>query len=538
MAEGLEIKGHGGTPFNVIIKPGTPDGGLETRLRGKHSGYSAVLIANRGSPLIEAAEIANERSKKIVAPFTYFDEGGSWLRTRAEGGIIDDRFEVEDYVKAQDIYIAMIHEHNRRNPNSPMLLFPGWGYLAENTKFRQRCEEEGIGFMGPSYKIMRLMGDKIEAKAYAQSVGVESVAGSGELKNENDFVEKYNAFMKANPGAKVILKAKGGGGGKGIAKLTENEYSDSKLKQIYRQKKKEAEGFDEPGLYFERLVPNARHIEVQFSVDMHGNLSIWNLRDCTSQLYQQKWFEETPSQMVLSGGALEQIFEERTSKLLSGLKDAVGEDYVGVGTAEFLIDMDSSGREMPDVYFMEINPRCQVEHNVSGLLFGNKRNVLHSLFRIFEGGHVRVDGKKEKKMYDAVMQSRLYFVDPTRDFLPVPGKIGYWPDMEKIKREWDQQGQLVILSHLTHGYDEPAIHGKTDMMGLRALVTGRTHEDCAEHMFEFYRRFLERYDGPPTNAPYLMQIAQDPNFIAGKYNTVFLEKTPFNPEYMQFAKSK
>jgi acetyl-CoA carboxylase biotin carboxylase subunit len=275
-------------------------------------------------------------------------------------------------------------------------IHPGFGFLSENSQFAKICEESNIKFIGPSYKVIELMGNKSNAKELMKSAGVPTVPGSdGSIRGLKD------AFAIANKiGYPIMLKAAAGGGGKGIRIVN----SEEELENSYNIVKQEAKmSFNDDEIYIEKFIKNPRHVEVQILADEHGNVVHLGERDCTVQRKHQKVIEETPSSA---------IDEKLRSKMgEAAIKAAKASGYTSCGTVEFLVDSDKN------FYFMEMNTRIQVEHPITEERTGI--DIVKEQIKIAGGEKLKLK-QKEIEFRGYSMECRINAENPGKNFMPSP----------------------------------------------------------------------------------------------------------------------
>jgi acetyl-CoA carboxylase biotin carboxylase subunit len=366
-------------------------------------------------------------------------------------------------------------------------IHPGYGFLAENAHFAEICESCGIKFIGPTPENIRQMGDKIKAKETMQKAGLPLIPGSkGSLKTK----EEALAFAK-KIGYPVILKAKAGGGGKGMRVC----HSDVRLVSAMLTAQAEAEkAFGDSEIYMEKFLVNPRHIEVQIVCDNYGNAIYLGERDCSIQRRHQKVIEETPSP------AVDAKMRRRLGELcIKGLKSM---GYRNVGTIEFLMD------EGGNFYFMEMNTRIQVEHPVTEEVTGIDLVKLQILLAGGERLNIKQD---DVHLHGAAIECRINAEDPDNNFLPCPGNIDfcYLPGGKDIR----------VDTHIYAGYKIPPYY---DSLLAKLIAKGTNRRETLKKM----RRALDEFLIEPikTTVPFCKQVIDDPDFKRGVYNTGFLNK--------------
>jgi pyruvate carboxylase subunit A len=374
-------------------------------------------------------------------------------------------------------------------------LHPGYGFLSENPELAEICARRGIRFIGPKAKVIRQMGDKIQARNAMIAAGIPCVPGSdGNLAN----VEEAQALAR-KIGYPVMLKATNGGGGRGIRRCNNEKELLSNYDRVISEASK---AFGKPEVFLEKCVVNPRHIEVQVLADSHGNAIHLFERDCSIQRRNQKLIEIAPSPQ------LSKSQRDYIGKLAVKAAKAVG--YENAGTVEFLLDSDNS------FYFMEMNTRLQVEHTVTESITGI--DIVQEQIRIADG--MKLQYKQEEVQYRGfAMEFRINAEDPKNDFLPSFGKI---------TRYYSPGGPGVrIDAAMYSGYVIPPYY---DSMCAKLTVWALNWESVIERG----RRALDDMVvyGVKTTIPYYQEILKHPDFRQAKFNTSFVET---HPELVNYA---
>jgi acetyl-CoA carboxylase biotin carboxylase subunit len=361
---------------------------------------------------------------------------------------------------------------------------PGYGFLAENSRFARICNEHGIKFIGPTPEMINAMGDKITAKETMIKAGVPVVPGGEGLLQS---VEEAKGLAR-EMSYPVILKATAGGGGKGMRIVWE----ESELEKAYDTAKAEAlASFKNDGIYMEKFVEEPRHIEIQVAGDQYGNVCHLSERDCSIQRRHQKLVEESPSPFMTD--------ELRYKMGEAAKKAAAAINYESVGTIEFLVDKHRN------FYFMEMNTRIQVEHCVT------EEVINYDLIKeqiLIAAGH-RISGKDYFPQMHSI-ECRINAEDPYNDFRPSPGKITvcHQPGGHGVR----------VDSHVYAGYVIPPYY---DSMIGKLITVAQTRQEAIQTMY----RALSEYviEGVKTTIPFHLQLMQDERFRSGDFNTKFLE---------------
>ena len=358
-------------------------------------------------------------------------------------------------------------------------IHPGFGFLSENSQFAKICEESNIKFIGPSYKVIELMGNKSNAKDLMKKAGVPVIPGSdGSIQSLKGIIETANKI-----GYPILLKASAGGGGKGIRIVN----SEEELESNYNIVKQEAKlSFNNDEIYVEKFIKNPRHVEIQVLADEHGNVIHLGERDCSIQRKNQKVIEETPS-TILDDKLRNKMGE-------AAIKAVKASSYTSCGTVEFLVDSDKN------FYFMEMNTRIQVEHPITEMRTGI--DIVKEQIKI-EQKNVQFKGHS--------IECRINAENPRKKFRPSPGKI--------TGLNLPGGNGVRIDTAIYEGYTIPANY---DSMIAKIITYGDTRNEAISKM----KRALEEtvIEGIDTNLDFLFQIIKNPNFLRGKFDTSFIEK--------------
>jgi acetyl-CoA carboxylase biotin carboxylase subunit len=365
-------------------------------------------------------------------------------------------------------------------------IHPGYGFLSENPTFARACERAGVTFIGPPASAMEAMGEKTRARAQMIRAGVTVVPGTSQpLSNAAEARTQAQRL-----GYPVMLKAAGGGGGKGMRRVVKPEEFDS----AWRAAQSEAlSSFGNDAVYLEKYLEKPRHIEFQVFADAHGSVIHLNERECSVQRRHQKVIEETPSP------ALTPALREAMGQVAVRAARAVG--YVGAGTVEFLMDAQRN------FYFLEMNTRLQVEHPITEWVTG--LDLVAWQIAVAQGG--RLPYGKALSPRGHAIEARVYAEDPSRGFLPSPGKIEH---LRVPSGPWVRDDSGVY-----DGYTVPTFYDP--LIGKLSVWAPARRESLAR-----MQRCLEEYlvKGITTNLLYLRAIVEHPEFIEGSYDTAFLDR--------------
>lgn len=439
--------------------------------------FKKILIANRGEIALRVIRTCREMGIKTVAVYSTADKDSLHVKFADEAVCIGKPAGV-------DSYLNMAHIMAAAEITNADAIHPGYGFLAENSKFAAICRQHGIKFIGPTPEMIDAMGDKITAKETMIKAGVPVVPGGDGLLQS---VEEAKSIAK-NMGYPVILKATAGGGGKGMRIVWE----ESEIEKNYDTAKQEAAAsFKNDGIYMEKFVEEPRHIEIQVAGDQYGTVCHLSERDCSIQRRHQKLVEESPSPFMTD--ELRQKMGEAAIKAASAI------NYESVGTIEFLVDKNRN------FYFMEMNTRIQVEHCVTEEVINF--DLIKEQIKIAMGE--KISGLNYYPENHAI-ECRINAEDPYNDFRPSPGKI----------TQYHQPGGhgVRIDSHAYAGYVIPPYY---DSMIAKIIAVARTRNEAIDTM----HRALTEYviEGVKTTIPFHLQLMTDERFRSGNFNTKFIE---------------
>ena len=458
-----------------------------------------VLAANRGEIAIRIFRACTELQIRTVAIYSK-EDAGSYHRYKA-----DEAYLVGEGKKPIEAYLDIEGIIEIAKKNDVDAIHPGYGFLSENVQFAKRCEEEGIIFIGPEQKHLKIFGDKAAARKQAVAAGIPVVPGSdGPVKSVSEVLAFANQY-----GYPVIIKAALGGGGRGM-RIVRNEHE---LADAYERAKSEARSaFGSDEVYIEKLIENPKHIEVQILADHHGNIVHLYERDCSVQRRHQKIVEVAPCV------SLNNELRHKICDAAVRLMKSVG--YVNAGTVEFLVTED--GR----FYFIEVNPRIQVEHTITEMVTGI--DIVQAQLLIAAGeslhGPVLAIPKQEDIVCNGfAIQSRITAEDPSRDFMPDVGRI----------TAYRMGGGFGIRVDEGNGFQGAVITPHYDSLLVKLSTWGLTFESAAKKMHRSLREF--RIRGIKTNIPFLENVVRHPKFLSGNYTTSFIDDTP---ELFRFPMAK
>lgn len=439
-----------------------------------------ILIANRGEIAVRIIRACKEMNIKTVAVYSEIDKDALHAKLADEAVCIGPANPKQSYLNIKNI----IEAANITNADS---IHPGFGFLSENSEFAKICEESNIKFIGPSSKVIDLLGNKSNSKELMKKEDVPVIPGSdGSVSSVKEAIK-----IAEKIGYPVMIKASNGGGGKGIRVVNDSKEMESSY-NIVRQEAKNS--FNDDEVYIEKYIKSPRHVEIQIMADEHGNVIHLGERDCSIQRNHQKIIEETPSTIV---------DEKLRSKMgNAAIKAAKAAGYTSLGTVEFLVD------ENQNFYFMEMNTRIQVEHPITEERTGI--DLVKEQIRIAAGEELKFK-QKEIKFEGHSIECRINAENPSKNFMPSPGTINeiHFPGGNGIRID-------------TAIYAGCKIPSNYDSMIAKIIAHGTSRNEAISKM----KRALEELviDGVETNRDFLFEIITNPNFIRGNFDTSFIEK--------------
>ena len=432
--------------------------------------FSKILIANRGEIAVRIIRACKEMGIKTVAVYSEADSNALHRALADESICIGPSPASESYLDINRIISAAL-------ASKANAIHPGYGFLSENASFADECRKNGIAFIGPDADTMERLSDKAGIKKLASEAGLPVIPGTDTLRNAKEALEAAERF-----GYPVMLKARSGGGGRGIRPAC----SPEELEEAFPLAVKESEtAFGDGGLYLEKCIENAKHIEVQILSDEFGNAIALGERDCSIQLRHQKLLEESPSP------GLDRSLRK---ELLQKSEEAVRKiGYTGAGTLEFLLDSEGN------YYFMEMNLRLQVEHGVTEILTGI--DLVKWQIRIAAGIPLSFT-ERDVRLSGAAIECRINArTSGTIKRMHIPG------------------GPFVRFdTYLEPGTEVPAYY---DPLVGKLIVYTKTREESIRKMRAYLCELL--IEGIETNIGDELRIISDPAFISGEYTTTFME---------------
>src|SRR5437667_4756994 len=442
--------------------------------------FKKILIANRGEIAVRVIRACREMGIATVAVYSEADRGGLHARMADEAYAIGPAPSRESYLVIDKIIDAA----KRANADA---IHPGYGFLAENAAFAQACENAGIPFIGPSPASIALMGSKIEARRAVAKYGVESVPGTLDPITSDDEARK----IASSVGYPIMLKASGGGGGKGLRFVK----AENELESALRNTRSEAmAAFGDDAIYIEKFVEQPRHIEIQVLSDRYGNAIAIGERECTIQRRHQKVIEECPSPIMDSG------LRRRMGE--AALRVVAAADYYNAGTVEFLVDAHRR------FYFLEMNTRLQVEHPVTEMVTG--LDLVKLQIRVAAGEKLPIT-QDDVVMRGSAIECRIYAEDPDNNFFPSPGTI--------VMLRTPSGPGVRDDSGVYEGWTVPIEY---DPLISKLATWADTREETIARMQRALREY--RIEGIKTNIAFFLDVLSDPDFRRGDFDTGFIER--------------
>lgn len=442
--------------------------------------FHKILIANRGEIAVRIIRACRELGISTVAVYSEADKDSLHVRLADEAYCIGPTLSKDSYLNLTNLMsVATLTECDA--------IHPGYGFLAENADFAEICGSCNVTFIGPSPEAITRMGDKAVAKQTMKEAKVPVIPGSDGLIEDLD-----EAVMVARDiGYPVIIKATAGGGGKGI-RIAEDEAS--LVKQITTAQQEAQKAFGNAGVYLEKYLTGMKHVEIQIMADKHGNAVYLGERDCSVQRRRQKLVEEAPCP-VLSP-------EKRREMGEAAVRAALAVGYSGAGTLEFLLGPDGQ------FYFMEMNTRIQVEHPVTEMVTGV--DLIREMIWVAEGNPLSFR-QEDVRLNGWSIECRINAEDPARNFMPSPGKIGFYlpPGGPGVR----------VDSAAFPGYTISPFY---DSMIAKLIVWGATRDEAIAKMKRALAEFA--IEGIHTTIPFHQKLLEHPTFIKGDFDIKFLEE--------------
>jgi pyruvate carboxylase len=454
--------------------------------------FNKILVANRSEIAIRVFRAAHELHIPSVGIYAAEDRLTLHrFNTRESYRVGEGKGPIEAYLDMEDIIrIAKL--------SGADAIHPGYGFLSENPDFAHRCAESGITFIGPPPEIMRRLGNKVEARRLAIEADVPVMPATDPLPHDGAEITR----VASEVGYPLMLKASWGGGGRGMRVI---EDASDLLEQVAAARREAQAAFGNDEVYLEKLVRNARHVEVQIMGDSHGQVVHLFERDCTVQRRHQKIVERAPAP-YLSGTQRDEICS-------AAVRLARSVNYCNAGTVEFLQDVDTG-----EFYFIEVNPRIQVEHTVTEQITG--LDLVKTQIRIAAGGRIGdiessgIPAQEDIRMRGAAIQCRVTTEDPRNNFIPDYGHIVAYRS---------PAGPGIRLDAGT-AYSGAVIGRHYDSLLVKITASGVSEAEATDRMLRGLSEFRVR--GVETNLAFLGALISDSRFIRGDYNTRFIDESP------------
>lgn len=437
--------------------------------------FKKILIANRGEIAVRIIRACREMNVKTVAVYSEADREALHVQLADEAVCIGPGKVSESYLNIENIISATIL-------TKAEAIHPGFGFLSENARFAEICEECNIQFIGPTGIMIDQMGNKSKAREIMMENKVPVVPGSDGAVEDEETAKKIAKEI----GYPVMVKASAGGGGRGM-RIAHDEDGFSKAFNTARSEARIAFGDDT--VYLEKFVENPRHIEIQILADHHGNVVYLGERDCSAQRRHQKVLEESPSSLLDD--------ETRTQMGAAAVKAAKAVNYRNAGTIEFLVDKHL------DFYFIEMNTRIQVEHPVTEMVTGV--DLIKEQLKIAAGEKLDIT-QDQVEIRGHAIECRINAEDPSKDFRPCPGLI----------EGLHVPGGLGVRvdSAIYQGYKVPALY---DSMLAKLIVHGKDREEARAKMLRALDEFIVQ--GIETNIDFQKEILVEERFVSGNFDT-------------------
>ncbi len=457
---------------------------------GEIKKFKRVLVANRGEIAIRVFRACQELGIRTVAIYSEEDKN-TLFRTKA-----DESYQIGKGKTPVGAYLGIDEIIELAKSKGVDAIHPGYGFLAENVEFAKTCAAAGIEFIGPTAEMMDKLGDKIKSKIVANSVGVPTIPGVEKaIETEEEAIE-----FAASCGYPVMLKAAAGGGGRGMRIVRSQE---ELLPQFRSARSEAAKAFGIDDIFIEKYLENPKHIEVQILGDKEGNIVHLFERDCSIQRRHQKVIEFTPALCLTE--------EQRQAICNDAIKIAQAVDYRSAGTVEFLVD--KSGKH----YFIEMNPRIQVEHTVSEIVTGVdivQAQILVAQGYTLDSPEIAIPNQESIKVTGHAIQCRITTEDPINGFMPDTGVI----------ENYRSPGGFGIRLDGGNGFEGSEITPFYDSLLVKVTAFSRTFEDARRKAIRALRETSIK--GVKTNIMFMLNVLNHPAFAAGQCDTGFIANTP------------
>ncbi|MFQ6083362.1 MAG: acetyl-CoA carboxylase biotin carboxylase subunit [Candidatus Aminicenantia bacterium] len=442
--------------------------------------FKKILVANRGEITVRIIKACQELSISTVAVYSEIDRDSLHVQMADEAICIGPPPPLESYLNMDAIISAA-------KKSRAQAIHPGYGFLAENPSFAQRCEQENIIFIGPNSKALALVGDKVRSRKTVEKIGVPIIPG---MKSKGKGMVEFTTEAK-RIGYPVMIKASAGGGGKGMRIVS----SEKELKSAVEAGMREAKSaFGDESLYLEKYLVEPRHVEFQVLADNYGNVVHLFERECSIQRRHQKIVEETPSPVLTPD--LRSKMGEAAKKVI----EASG--YNNAGTVEFLLDKNKN------FYFLEVNARIQVEHPITELTTGI--DLVKQQILIASGEKLTLNQDQLSQRGHSI-ECRIYAEDPINNFLPCSGKILF---LKEPKGPGIRHDCGIYAGYEVSIYYDPIL--------AKLIVWAENRESAYQRMINALNDYVIL--GVRTTIDFLKEVISHPEFIAGRTHTNFIEK--------------
>ena len=444
-----------------------------------------ILVANRGEIALRVMRTAKKMGIRTVAVFSEVDRNAPHVRFADEAVCIGAAPSNQSYLVGEKIIeVAKALEVDG--------IHPGYGFLSENADFAEAVEKNGITFIGPKSKAIRIMGSKLEAKEAVKDYDIPMVPGIDEAITDVKAAKRIASEI----GYPILIKASAGGGGKGMRVVDDPSRFESQMERAISEA---TSAFGDGSVFLEKYVTSPRHIEIQVMADTHGNVLHFFERECSIQRRHQKVVEEAPSSLLTP--ALRNAMGDAAVKVAKAC------DYVGAGTVEFLMDADMN------FYFLEMNTRLQVEHPVTEMVTGV--DLVEFQIKVARGEALPLS-QSDLTIEGHAMELRVYAEDPLNDFLPSVGQLETYrlPEGEGIR----------VDNGFEEGMDVPIYY---DPMLSKLITYGKTREEAIELILKAIENY--KIKGVQTTLPFGTFVFEHEAFRSGDFDTHFV-KNHYSPE--------
>ncbi|MBR5489370.1 MAG: ATP-grasp domain-containing protein, partial [Firmicutes bacterium] len=452
--------------------------------------FKRVLVANRGEIAIRVFRACKELGIRTVAIYSEEDKN-TLFRTKA-----DEAYQIGKGKTPVGAYLGIDEIIALAKAKGVDAIHPGYGFLAENVEFAKACADNGIEFIGPTAEMMDSLGDKIKSKIVAHSVGVPTIPGVEKAIQSEEEAVKFAESC----GYPIMLKAAAGGGGRGMRIV---HSAEELLPQFRSARSEAAKAFGIDDIFIEKYLEGPKHIEVQILGDKEGNLVHLYERDCSIQRRHQKVIEFTPALCLTE--------EQRQAICADAIKIAKAVNYRSAGTVEFLVDKHGNH------YFIEMNPRIQVEHTVSEIVTGVdivQAQILIAQGYSLDSEEIAIKSQDEIKVTGHAIQCRITTEDPINNFMPDTGVIEYYRS----------PGGLGIRLDGGNGFTGAEVTPFYDSLLVKVTAYSRTFEDARRKAVRALSETVIK--GVKTNIPFMLNVLNHPTFRAGQCDTGFIGGTP------------